>query len=88
MFHDTSESPQNGYQSAFGGCPVESIAHDAEQVLSASPYHQLRNLWCDYSDGTLIIHGNLPTFYLKQQAQIAVKHLAKVARIDNRVVVD
>jgi len=36
-------------------------------------------------DNVLVIRGRVPTFYLKQLLQDALKHLKGVHRIDNRV---
>jgi hypothetical protein len=37
------------------------------------------------NDNVLVIRGSVPTFYLKQLLQDALKQLERVYRIDNRV---
>jgi hypothetical protein len=40
-----------------------------------------------YADGVLVVRGRVPTFYLKQTLQHALKRLDGVRRIDNQVAV-
>ena len=44
-----------------------------------------REITCDYEDGVLTLHGNVPSFYLKQVLQSILKDVPGVERIDNRV---
>jgi osmotically-inducible protein OsmY len=44
-----------------------------------------REIRCDYEGGILTLHGNVPSFYLKQVLQSILKDVPGVARIDNRV---
>lgn len=39
----------------------------------------------DFRDGTLVVTGVLPSFYLKQVLQTILRDLSGVVRIDNRV---
>ncbi len=39
----------------------------------------------EYADGTLVLHGKLPTFYLKQILQTMLRDINGVSQIDNRV---
>jgi hypothetical protein len=64
---------------------VLSPADAAQGILLASPYRSLRHLTCGYRDGELTIAGRVPSFYLKQLAQIAVQKLDGVERISNIV---
>jgi len=42
----------------------------------------------EYDKGVLVVRGCLPTYYLKQMLQTALKNLEGVRLIDNRVAVD
>jgi hypothetical protein len=64
---------------------VVSPADAAMGILLASPYRSIRHLTCRYRDGELTIAGRVPSFYLKQLAQIAVQQLDGVERISNIV---
>ena len=57
----------------------------AQARLHKNPYPALKRVSCEFRDGSLILRGCLPTFFLKQMAQAAVAELAGVDRIDNRI---
>ncbi len=63
----------------------ESPADAAARILSTSPYHPIRHLTCTFHNGILTICGRLPSFYLKQVAQVAVSGIQGVSHIDNRI---
>jgi hypothetical protein len=44
-----------------------------------------REIGVDYRAGILMLHGSVPTFYLKQVLQSILKDVPGVQRIDNRV---
>ena len=64
---------------------VASPAKLATQILRESPYQAIRDLQCTFHDGVLILAGVVPSYYLKQLAQIAVQHLDGVKRISNLI---
>jgi hypothetical protein len=66
---------------------VAPLAERAEACLRSSPYLTLRNVSCEFRDGTLTLLGCLPTYYLKQIAQTVVAALHGVERIDNQIAV-
>ena len=57
----------------------------AEQRLKNSAYLPLRNLRCSFHEGILVLHGELPSFFLKQMAQSLVAQMAGVGEVLNRV---
>lgn len=61
----------------------DSPAEVADRIFQASPYHAIRFLKCEYEDGVLTIRGRLPSYYLKQTAQSAVRDLEGVERVSN-----
>jgi osmotically-inducible protein OsmY len=64
---------------------VDSIAEEAERVLSESAYPDLRRLRCDANEGVVTIRGRLPSFFLKQMAQTIVSRIDGVCRVNNQI---
>jgi osmotically-inducible protein OsmY len=62
-------------------------ANLAQAKLKASPYLALRTLTCDSHEGVLAVRGQVPTFFLKQMAQSAVRDVPGVEEINNQVLV-
>lgn len=60
----------------------------AESKLRKSQYNSLRAVRCQFHEGALILHGRVPSFYLKQVAQTVVRNIEEVAQIYNRLEVD
>jgi osmotically-inducible protein OsmY len=60
-------------------------ATEATERLRASPYLPLRNLTCHARDGALVLHGKVPTFYLKSLAQELVTSVEGVADVVNQI---
>jgi hypothetical protein len=67
--------------------PGTDIARVAERRLHDHTYPALRNVSCENRDGTLILHGRVPTYYLKQIAQELIFRMQEIQHIDNRIVV-
>ena len=61
----------------------DSPAEVADRIFQTSPYQAIRFLKCEYQDGVLTIRGRLPSYYLKQTAQSAVRDLEGVERVSN-----
>ena len=64
-----------------------TVAEAARERLQHSCYPQLRQVTCHFHEGALILHGQLPSYYLKQLAQEAVMELGGVEEIINRIAV-
>ena len=62
-----------------------AVETQAQELLGQSNYLALRRLRCEFHDGSLVLNGRVPTFYLKQMAQTVVRQLPAVRRIDNRI---
>ena len=58
-----------------------------EKILSASPIPQLRRLRVISNDLEVVITGTVPSYYLKQLAQEAVRGVIGRRRLINQVVV-
>ena len=57
----------------------------AEDRLRSRLDTAVSNLSCDYADGVLCLRGHSRTFYDKQTAQEAVRHVEGVSQIVNRI---
>lgn len=77
------------------GTQVNSLedSHEIEQraikSLESHPHFRGRNFWvqCSYSRPQLYLTGKVPSYYLKQLAQEAVRDVAGVDVVVNRIVV-
>lgn len=73
--------------------PKETIRHSADviknarEILAAHPHFRGRDqvFNFDIHEDVLIVRGSVPSFYLKQMLQNALKDLSGIRRIDNRV---
>jgi hypothetical protein len=57
----------------------------AESRLRNNPYLALKNVSCACREGTLVVRGCLPTYYLKQVALAAVGGIEGVVRVVDEV---
>ncbi len=48
-------------------------------------YPALEAVQCRFHEGVLVLHGRVPTYYLKQVAQQAAAEVVDVEQIDNRL---
>jgi osmotically-inducible protein OsmY len=55
--------------------------------LRSNGYLAMKNVTCDYHEGTLTLRGCVPSYFLKQMAQTAVARLDGVERVVNDIVV-
>jgi osmotically-inducible protein OsmY len=62
-----------------------TVVEEVRSRLQDQPYHALKQIACEYRDGTLILRGRLPSYYLKQVAQTAVARIAGVERVLNQI---
>lgn len=58
-------------------------ADEAQRGLQASSYPALRRISCEHHEGMLVLRGKVPTFYMKQLAQEAVRKIEGVGAIVN-----
>ena len=61
------------------------IAEIAEARLSASSHPALRNVFCKYDDGVLVLRGRLNSFFHTQLAQETVRTINGVERVVNKI---
>jgi hypothetical protein len=63
-------------------------SEEAHQRLHQSGYAALSQLRCECGRGALVLHGHVPSYYLKQLAQTLVRDIGGVNIIVNKVRVD
>lgn len=83
-FQRTHHPGEHGFSSpklAHAGDP----ACQAELLLARSGYPVLDRVRCDYNDGVLLMRGRVPSYYLKQIAQVTVADLADVHHVQNEL---
>ena len=66
----------------------QRVASLATRRLEETGLRILSAVLCDFHEGVLILRGRVPSYYMKQIAQTAVRGLTQVQRIDNRLEVD
>jgi len=64
------------------------VVQTAQDRLIKSQYIILRRVSCEFDNGVLTLNGRLPSYYLKQVAQVAVAGVDGVAEIVNRIEVE
>jgi osmotically-inducible protein OsmY len=78
-------APARADHEAATSTPRTAIVREAEKRLRQSSYLALRDVCCLASDGVVVLHGRLPSFYLKQIAQEIVCSLDGVRQVVNRI---
>ena len=69
--------------------PTATLSHPlAADVLGRSPQPLLRRLEVQETEKEIVISGSVPSYYLKQLAQEAVRPVLAGRRLRNRVKVD
>jgi hypothetical protein len=82
---DRSHHPgEHGFSSP-GVASAGDPACRAEGLLARSGYPALDRVRCDFSDGVLLLRGQVPSYYLRQLAQEAVAGLPGVRAVRNEV---
>jgi hypothetical protein len=74
------------YTEAIGAISPARPEELAERCLRNHSYPALRNISCDFLNGTLALRGFVETYYLKQIAQEAVARLEGVEQNQIEVV--
>ena len=63
----------------------EATVRQARAALQSAGYRALADLDCCVVDGSIVLSGTVPSYYLKQVAQAVVLRLATAWRVDNCV---
>lgn len=63
----------------------DQTANCAMSCIQQCGYASLRKVQCDFHEGVLTLRGTVPSFFLKQVAQTAVRHIDDVDIVHNRI---
>ena len=64
--------------------PDKIIAASKIRLLD-DPHLTVQRIWCEYDGQRLVLRGQVPSFYHKQLAQVAVAGLEGVDRVINEI---
>jgi hypothetical protein len=65
-------------------CPIK-IEKAAQTRLAKTGYRPLKGIICNFRDGTLVLQGEVPSYYHKQVAQEAIRKVHSVQTIVNQI---
>ena len=65
-----------------------AFAQQVENAISSSPYLSGRKLRFEAEQGRVVLHGEVASYFQKQMAQEALRHVEGVEHIDNRLEVN
>jgi osmotically-inducible protein OsmY len=82
-----TSSPTQATQPGCGilGTEDDRLHSAALKVLHSCGYAGLRRLRCEATDAVVIVHGVVPSYYLKQMAQTIVQRLDGIRSVVNLV---
>lgn len=66
---------------------LDELPERVALALSALGYPSLATVRCEVAAGRVVLSGILPSYHLKQMAQVAALGVAGRGRVDNRVIV-
>jgi hypothetical protein len=64
---------------------IDDLRSRAQTALTDSPFFELHEIQVDQRDGTLLISGNVSSFYHKQLAQEVVRTVCKGIEVINSI---
>lgn len=64
---------------------LATIQNQAETVISTNPYLAQQSLQLEFERGRLVLRGVVKSFFQKQMAQEAVRHVDGVDEIENQL---
>ena len=64
---------------------VNDVESEIEKKLHFSNYAGLRHISYDIDGDTVVLYGRVPSYYLKQMAQVNVTCVPGIERVDNRI---
>jgi hypothetical protein len=77
----------NGVAQLTGIVPRPPVVDRVNLTFRQSSYAPLREVSADEIDGTIVLTGRVPSYYLKQIAQVVAGAVEGVRRLENRTVV-
>ena len=64
---------------------AKTIAAAAKDLLFRESHLAVQRIWCEFHEGHLFLRGQVPSFYHKQLAQVAVAKLDGVHQVVNEI---
>ena len=64
---------------------AKGIVTAAKDRLFKQSHLAVQRIWCEFDGGHLILRGQVPSFYHKQLAQVAVADLDGVCQVVNEI---
>jgi hypothetical protein len=64
---------------------VNRVVISAKHRLINEPHLSVQRIWCEYDGQRLILRGQVPSFYHKQLAQVAVANMEDVSQVVNEI---
>ena len=64
---------------------IEDTEKEIERQLHFTQHAALRHVGYRIDEGTVVLYGRVPSYYLKQLAQVKVTGLPGVERVENRI---
>jgi osmotically-inducible protein OsmY len=64
---------------------LRELQDRAVQALVDSGYAALTFIDCDVDHNRVILRGSVPSYHLKQRAQVCVQRVEGIGRVDNRL---
>lgn len=64
---------------------AKTITAAAKDLLFKESHLAVQRIWCEFHAGHLILRGQVPSFYHKQLAQVAVANLDGVHQVVNEI---
>ena len=77
-----NSTKQTNQPAATNGQQITLAAH---RKLSALAFPQLKTIVCEFHEGNLTLRGKVNSFFLRQMAYAAVKHVAGVEEVCDRL---
>lgn len=64
---------------------AKKITATAKDLLFKESHLSVQRIWCEFHKGHLFLRGQVPSFYHKQLAQVAVANLDGVDQVINEI---
>jgi osmotically-inducible protein OsmY len=77
MTHHSQDVPHNEHNGA--------IIAEVKERLRRHSHLRVQRIWCEISDDRLFLRGQVPSFFYKQLAQVAVKNIKGIGQIVNEL---
>jgi len=64
---------------------ADEVVQSAKERLRRQPHLTMQRIWCELDEGKLFLRGQVPSFYYKQLAQVAVAGMHGVDQVVNDI---